>query len=366
MNRTRPIVPLLIMTLASACLTEHAEAADYNLHLVTDNVPDYTDLPSFVDTSTAAWQTPQEKCIAVWRWGRRSRRQTSCAVEDGRLVWDPILHYNSYGAMNCGVISSLNLASFLQLGYRGHYVQLGDHTVSEVSWDDGKSWHLFDSSMSIFCFNHEGRVASCREIQESHACELTDGRNEPGHFYLYHYAPQCATHSGPTGWRCASDQPVGYQRTLINGASSYTDGFSVSEYCQMARYGQRYTLNLRPYESYTRYWQPLNVSRKDGETAEKELACFRPMADGSDPDDQHGLNNLRGNGRWIFCPELSSRACRSVFYDEKAIALRAEDNGGAHLHPASANDDSWVVFKIYAANVITGMQIEAAGRRAGM
>jgi hypothetical protein len=76
-----------------------AQAADYNLHLVTDNAPDYTDLESFVASSTGAWQSPQDKCIAVWRWGRRSRRQTSCAVENGRHVWDPILHYNSYGVV---------------------------------------------------------------------------------------------------------------------------------------------------------------------------------------------------------------------------------------------------------------------------
>ena len=151
--------------------------------------------PGIVKSVTGKWKTPQEKCIAIWRWGRRSRRQTSCATDDGRLIWDPILHYNSYGTMNCGVISGLNIASFIRLGYEARYVQLGDHTVSEVSWDKG----------------------------------------EPGHYYLYHGAPQRVTHLGVDGWRCASDQPVAYKRTLINGASSYTDGFSVSKYTQYAR-----------------------------------------------------------------------------------------------------------------------------------
>jgi hypothetical protein len=358
---TRAALVALAALLFGLC--SDAGAADYRLRLVTDNVPDYTDLASFVESSTGAWTTPQEKCIAVWRWGRRSRRQTSCAVENGRHVLDPILHYNSYGAMNCGIISSLNLASFLQLGYRGRYVQLGDHTVSEVSWDDGQNWHMFDSSMSFFCLNHDGQVASCQEIKEAHACSLSDGRSEPGHYYLYHYAPQCATHPGPTGWRSASDQPVGYRRTLINGASSYTDGFSVDRYCQMARWGHRYTLNLRPYESYTRYWQPLDKPRGGMEPVETELACFRPMANGSDPDDQHGLNNLRGNGRWIFRPDLTADDCRDVFYDEAAIALRSADQDAANVHPAQAETDAWVVFKIDAANVMTGMRIEATGRR---
>lgn len=226
-------LPLLLAALG---LGGSAVAADYNLRLLTDNGPDYTDLASFVQSATGVWESPQDKCIAVWRWGRRSRRQTSCAVEDGRLIWDPILHYNSYGAMNCGIISSLNLASFLQLGYRGRYIQLGDHTVSEVSWDDGRSWHLFDSSMSIFCFNHAGLVASCEEFQQSHACELSAGRSEPGHFYLR---------------------------------------------------------------------------------------------------------------------------------DDQGVALQAEDGSEPRLHPAQPATDAWVVFKIDAANVMTGMRIVAVGRRSG-
>jgi hypothetical protein len=112
------VVPIAVLLVVAVAFCGPGEAAVYNLHLVTDNVPDYTDLESLVQSSTAAWQTPQDKCIAVWRWGRRSRRQTSCAVEGGRYILDPILHYNSYGAMNCGIISSLNVSCWRQLGYR--------------------------------------------------------------------------------------------------------------------------------------------------------------------------------------------------------------------------------------------------------
>jgi hypothetical protein len=212
-----------LILMCTAFLPGRAEAGIYNLHLATDNAPDYTNLESFVRSATGHLDTPQEKCIAVWRWGRRSRRQTSCSTEDGRLIWDPILHYNSYGTMNCGIISALNMASWLELGYKARYIQLGDHTVSEVSWDDGATWHLFDSSMSFFCYNDRGVVASCEEIKASHAGELSGGIDEPGYYYYYHGAPQCITHRGKDGWRVCSDNPVAYQRTLLNGASSYTD-----------------------------------------------------------------------------------------------------------------------------------------------
>ncbi|MHC4400599.1 MAG: discoidin domain-containing protein [Planctomycetota bacterium] len=356
------VASLLVFVQAAGCVGR-AEAAVYNLHLVTDNQPDYTDVDSFVESVTGRWKTPQEKCIAIWRWGRRSRRQTSCATEDGRLIWDPILHYNSYGAMNCGVISALNIASFLQLGCEARYVQLGDHTVSEVSWDRGESWHMFDSSMSFFCYNHAGDVASCQDIKEAHACELSGGKSEPGHYYLYHGAPQCRSHLGADGWRCAGDQPVAYKRTLFNGASSYTDGFSVSKYTQYGRYGRRYILNLRPHEAYTRYWKPLDRDNPDV-TDEDRPDYFRPLR-GGDPDDQHGLNNLRGNGVWVFQPNLGNADCRKLLYDFQGIQTRTESGAGPNLHPAKPGEPASVVFKVSAANVITSMKIEGKGLRSG-
>ncbi len=354
-----PLVVALLVAPFSPFLCR-VEAGVYNLHLVTDNGPDYTDMESFVRSVTDPWETPQEKCIAIWRWGRRSRRQTSCAHDGGRLIWDPILHYNSYGTMNCGVIAALNIASFLKLGYRARYIQLGDHTVSEVSWDGGDSWHLFDSSMSIFCYNHAGVVASCEEIKQSHACELSGGRSEPGHYYLYHGAPACVSHVGAGGWRCAADQPVAYKRTLINGASSYTDGFSVSKYMQYGRYGRRYILNLVPCQSYTRYWKPLD-REGSGVTEEEKPRYYRPLK-GHDPDEQHGLNNIRGNGLWIFQPDLAKAACRQLFYDAHGVRTGG-DGPGPNLSPTEPGTRAWAIFKVAAANVITSMRVEGTGVR---
>ena len=68
---------ILILLLASVPFCRPAAAGVYNLHLATDNVPDYTDLPSLVESATGNWQTPQDKCIAIWRWGRRARHCAS-------------------------------------------------------------------------------------------------------------------------------------------------------------------------------------------------------------------------------------------------------------------------------------------------
>ncbi|MBE0535757.1 MAG: hypothetical protein IH624_08815 [Phycisphaerae bacterium] len=340
---------------------ERADGAVYNLRLITDNVPDYTDLESFVQSATGHLSTPQDKCIAVWRWGRRSRRQTSNSTEDGRLVWDPILHYNSYGTMNCGVISGLNIASFLRLGYLGRYIQLGDHTVSEVSWDDGATWHLFDSSMSFFCYNDKGVVASCEEIKSAQAGPFSGGASVPGYYYLYQGAPQCITHRGPDGWRVCSDNPVGYDRTLANGADSYTDGYSVDKYTLHARWGRRYVLNLLPHQSYTRYFRPLGPEDGEGIGGATE-DYYRPVA-GKDPDAHHDLHNVRANGVWVFEPDLAAGDCRNAFYDARGVETIAECGAGPAIHPAEAGGAAEVVFKVPAANVITSMRITGEGVR---
>ena len=99
------------------------EAAVYNVHLTTDNQPDYTDIDSFVESVTAKWKTPQEKCIAIWRWGRRSRRQTSNATDDGRLVWQRRLRHAP------ALLGRILSANYLRLAVPGGQTEMGGRVV---------------------------------------------------------------------------------------------------------------------------------------------------------------------------------------------------------------------------------------------
>ncbi|MGC9328316.1 MAG: hypothetical protein ACP5I1_11825, partial [Candidatus Hinthialibacter sp.] len=146
---------------------------DYNVTLVTDNVPDLTDIDHYLWSITSQFDDPQDKAINIWRWSQRLRKQTSNPVEEGEYVLDPIQLFNSYGHCNCGIISGSNNAFWIHMGWKARYVQLGDHTVCETSWDDGKTWHMFDASMSIYVFNEQGEVASTREIEENPLLYLT-------------------------------------------------------------------------------------------------------------------------------------------------------------------------------------------------
>jgi len=343
----RTILPLLLIF--SAAAGHPAGAADCNIRLVTDSAPDLTDIESYVRSITGNFEDPQDRAIAIWRWGRRNRHQTRCATDRGRLIWDPVLHFNSYGYMNCGIISALNIAVGLQAGFQGRYIQLGDHTVSELSWDNGSSWHLFDSSMSIFCYNHRGMVASCEEIRAAESCELSRGRSEAGHFYYYHPAPACASHLGPTGWRCASDNPVEYQRTLQNGAASYISGYSVSRYSRMAQWGRRYILNLKPYQSYTRHWRMLGHDSGYYRAARGEK-------DMENPEKNSITRTVRANGLWEFRPDLSSPGWEDFVHHHENLEVRGK---APYFVPDNSGEPCSVVFKVDGANVITSMKIEA-------
>jgi len=358
------LLPLLALAPAPTC------AAVFNIHLHSDSNPDYTTVESFLETALPVWGDPQSQAVALWRWGVRNRRQTSATYEDDRSLYDPVLMFNDYPNTFCAFIAGALQAQVEALGppWRARYVELADHTVMEMSWDDGLNWHLFDASMNIYCFDGDGVVASIEQIRAAAESELSLLLGEtgpvPGHHYLYNFAPECGSnpvnpaHAGdlayPWGYRIAADQPIPFARTLRNGADSYLAGVQYQDDFTHVRLGHRYRLNLRLGESYTRYWDHL------GETED----YYRPDSQNQDPDDTHAAGDLRGNGLWRFRPDLSTTDYRRVLYDESGIAHRSEAGGaGPNLHPTAAGVASQVTFKVYGANVVTSALVDLRARR---
>ena len=76
-------------------------AAVYNLKVVTDASPDYSDLSSLVQSATSKWNTPEEKCWAMFYWNHIARRQTAPMNLHGMALTDPAvqrlrLHHVQY------------------------------------------------------------------------------------------------------------------------------------------------------------------------------------------------------------------------------------------------------------------------------
>jgi RNA polymerase sigma factor (sigma-70 family) len=286
-------------------------ASAYAVTLLTDNAPDFSDLPAYLRSITSQHAAPQEKAIAVWRWSQRLRKQTAYPTEDGHEVMDPVTMFTSYGYTQCGIISGIDNSLWLNLGWKARYVQLGDHTVCECSWDGGKTWHMFDNSMSAYCFNDQGEVAGTREIE----------RNP--RYYLEHFAPEAGTNpvkglKDHQGWRVGTEHPVQFERSIANGMDSFLAPNDLHEDHLATRWGRSFAITLRPNESYTRHFRGLDGGKSDPRT-------YRPLR-GKDPEGDY--HSFRANGVWTYVPDLK---------------------GGAR------------VFTVDAANVVTSAKIAARG-----
>ncbi|MFI5379625.1 MAG: hypothetical protein ACHRHE_10035 [Tepidisphaerales bacterium] len=330
------LLAILVLTLA-AVAAPAAPGAVYNVTLVTDSSPDLTDIDSYLRSITSQYATPQEQAIAIWRWSQRLRKQTTNPSEDGHEILDPIRMFNSYGYCNCGIVSGVNNALWLKMGWKAHYVQLRDHTVCECSWDDGKTWHMFDASMSFYCFNDRGEVASVREIEKN------------PRFYLENFAPECATNpvhdiNDHRGWRSASDRPVEYKRTLANGYDSFKPPNDITDGNLYAQWGTRYVLNLRPGEHYTRYFQPLEGGGP---------GTFRPVRGNQDVDTN---KVIRANGVWRYNPNLLNPATRDLVYSDSGVTWTKDGVKGP----------GQVVFKVSAANVVTSAKLSCVATGAAV
>ncbi len=342
------VVVMAIQPALSASSGEPPLAPVYNVRLLTNSTPDLTDIKGYLHSITSQFDIPQDKAIAIWRWSQRLRKQASNPVENGHEVLDPIVLFNSYGYCNCGIVSGLNNSLWLNMGWKAHYVQLGDHTVCETSWDKRETWHMFDALMSFYCFNDRGQVASVTEIEKN------------PRFYFENFAPECGTNpvKGPDdhqGWRQASDNPVQYQRTLANGWDSFKAPNSITGGNLYAQWGQRFVLNLRPGEYYTRYFHHLDDSLP-GER------MFRPLKNGTDVENQHGHRGLRANGFWRYAPDLRGAGAAELVYDAHNVTWGDARKGYA-VRVRNRSKPGTVVFRVSAANVVASAKLFVSASR---
>ncbi len=335
LQRTRPWAARLFAGCAGIVWFLEATscpAGDYNLKVVTDASPDYSDMPSLVHSITAKWPTPAEKCWALFYWNHIGRRQTAPMVLHGLALTDPVRQFNDYGYTMCSTISGINCAIWHNLGLPARYWDISLHTVPEVFY--GGRWHMYDNSMSALYTLCDGKtLAGVEDIGKEGACAASGGVSERGHIAKYH----CLYSTGPNGFLTGADT----QRSLDEEARCFnTNGLKFRYYYFDWDYGHRYILNLQERESYTRYYRSLG-----------DTAGFYVPNKGKEPDDRY---HLRGNGVWQFKPDLTKPDFANAVHSSKNIAA-----GAGGLHPQKAGEPAEVVFKVEGANVITRQKIKA-------
>lgn len=334
----RPAIRCATLVLSLLLSTPPAWAGTYNLKVVTDASPDYSDLPSLVHSATARWETPAEKCWAVFYWNHRTRCQTNPIIRHGLAVTDPIRQFNDYGYTMCSTISGINQSIWEQMGLKHRYWDISNHTVPEVFYDG--RWHMVDNSMSALYTLCDGKtLAGVEDIGKPGACPASGGRTEPAHIARYH----CLNATSPNGFLTGADTI----RSLDEEGRCFNPrGLKLRTYYYDWDHGHRYLLNLRDNEVYTRSYRSLGDER----------AFYVPNPGGKDPEQLNPRYRLRGNGVWTFRPALTAAEYGKAVY--QAANTRAVAPAG--LAPAATGTAAEIVFQVQSANVTTAQRIRAS------
>ena len=243
-------------------------AGVYNLKIVTDASPDLSDLNSFVNSVTSAWNSTEEKVWALFYWSHILKRQTPPMVLHGFDVTDPIRNLSDYGYTMCSTTSGMNQSFYEMLGLRHQYWDVCNHTVSQVEYD-GK-FHMIDTSMSNVVTLDDGVTLA----------SVTEAAADSARLVREHsvYA------TSANGFLMGSDTGRNLAAAVspVDGsiASSYSDalcanGLKFRDYYYNWNSGHRYVLNLRDNESYTRHYRPLGTLPTIGSPARKSTLPIR-------------------------------------------------------------------------------------------
>ena len=311
-----------------------------NLKVITDANPDFSDIPSFLRSATGAFPTIEEKCWALFYWVHIARRQTSPMILHGVEVTDPIRQFNDFGYTMCSTVAGINCGLWHHLGLPVRFWDVTLHTVSECFYDG--RWHMYDNSMSAIYTLCDGKtIAAVENLGQEFGCPASDGKAEPGHIVKYHCLTATSANGFLTGADCARDLE---QEVRCFKQS----GLKLRTYYNNWDWGHRYILNLRPGESYTRFYYSLGNSPE----------FFVPNM-GKDPESVNPRYRIRGNGVWIFRPPLTEEFFPVAVYQTRGAVLSPDGT----IHPAESGTPAEVIFKVQGANIITSQRIRAAANR---
>ncbi|MGB7159101.1 MAG: hypothetical protein WBD40_13615 [Tepidisphaeraceae bacterium] len=285
----------------SAVLSAPSVRADvYNLKVVTDGSPDYSDLDSLVHSTTSRWDADKEKMWALFYWSHIARRQTKPMSLHGKAETDPIRQFNDYGYTMCSTISGINCMIWQHMGYKVKYYDIAAHTVPEVFYDD--AWHHYDNSLSVIYTLCDGKtIAGIEDVGKTLGCAASGGKEEAGHIAMYH----ALNGSGPDGFLEGADT-IRDLRHL--GEDTFNPKYlKYRSYTNDGERGHRYILNLRDGETYARHYTRLDKPAEGTKEYKSDPAYFTPNGkskDGKplDPEAKNPRYRIRGSGVRTYVP----------------------------------------------------------------
>jgi hypothetical protein len=162
----------LLAPIAAAQDSPGSPAVVCNIKVLSDKVPDVSNLEAWKKSFIKEGMSDKEKALAVWKSVVSFHHQETPPNEFLQMegnVLDPIKLFNVYGYSLCSVSAGevTALARYIGLEARGWTIH--NHCVPEVKWNN--AWHLMDPSLiNYFPKPNGGDIASVAEI-----CEAVQG-----------------------------------------------------------------------------------------------------------------------------------------------------------------------------------------------
>ena len=136
-----------------------------HVKVVSDKVPDMTNLETWKKAYIKDGMTDAEKAMTVWKTVRSFQHQEAPPnefLQNELAVQDPFKIFNVYGYSLCSIASCdvECLARYAGLKARGRIIN--SHSVPEIFYDG--DWHLLDGSLLCYFPKADGKLASVDEI----------------------------------------------------------------------------------------------------------------------------------------------------------------------------------------------------------
>ncbi len=324
----------------------------YHIKVLSDKVPDLSNIEIFGSNIGDNWESNNEKAIILSYWIEQLTTYGS-PLYYSRQWNDPIAFINNNEFGMCSDLTLLmNAMGEGAFGFTGRRHELSGlnvpilHTVPEIEYDG--ALHLFDPSFG-FAYGHydNGIVTS----MEDYALNPYYSRNN---------TPSALTRDSDgegfiKAWLSADLFGWSIDRFRYD---EYSPELSWIENRTEGYYGvHRFDISIEDYEYYTRYWSHL-----DGLAGFSTRDFFWPHYNYNDVDDYSWNDNdkykaeHRGNGLWVYEPDLTDALS---FESSQKVTLTTD-----MIYPTALDIEGSVVFKIDAANFVTGVLIEAKIKRA--
>jgi len=330
----------------------------FNIKILSDKTPDLHSLEDYCESTTSRWSTNDEKARALAHWMAKLGHQSTPPY--GAKPVEPILQFNNFMNAQCGYFTAMYCGvAEGGMGWVGRFYNLGNHNhiAPELEYDGTR--HYFDNTYKFYATDCDGeRVISIIEMDDVIDC----GGGVPEENHLLHrhspmavcddldgYLPDPVNHldtslmrawlTGTTFGLDAGSMVYIYRQTH---PGALDEDWAASHWREAAHGGYhsiyRYSMNLRDNEHFTRHWE------QQGTTGD----YFYPTVNGGEPD-LH--TRQRGNGIWAFTPDLTD--------DRQFDFIENLGFGEPAIHPGDVDLEAVAVWKVNAANLVTGSTIEA-------